>query len=304
MKLPGKFFSLEEKGTTPGKEVMAGLVTFMTMAYILFVNPSLLSRSGIPFQAAVLATAISACVTTILMGLVTNLPFALAAGMGYNAFFAFTVTGSMGVAWPAALGCVFWEGIIFLAIMLLPCRRSIFRAIPLSLKLAAGVGIGIFIAFIGLSDASIVVASPGVKVALGNLHSPAVLLSLAGILVTAALLAYRVKGALLWSILLITVAGMFVPGTDSPTVTRVPQSLSDIFQLPSWQVFQQTFLKLDLLGALKWSLLPVIFTFLFFDIFDTVGSVAGLAAKLNLLDEEGTFPLADRVLAVDAFGTV
>ncbi len=297
-------FFLQEKGTTVGREIGAGLVSFMTMAYILFVNPSLLSRGGIPFQAAVLATAISAAVTTILMGLITDLPFALAAGMGYNAFFAYTVTGSMGIPWQVGLGCVFWEGVIFLIVMALPIRDSIFRSIPLSLKLAAGVGIGIFIAFIGLSEAEIIVSSPGVKVCLGNLHSPAVLLSLAGIILTGLLLTYRVKGALLWGIVIVTIAGVFVPGSNNLPVTRLPVKLSDVLQIPSWQVMGQSFLKMDLLGAWRWQFLPVIFTFLFFDIFDTVGSVSGLAAKLGIIDRQGSFPKVNRVLTVDALGTV
>ncbi|MCM8769609.1 MAG: NCS2 family permease [Candidatus Omnitrophica bacterium] len=304
MNIQGRFFSLRKKNTTLDREILAGLVTFMTMAYILFVNPMLLSKGGIPFESAVLATAFSAALTTILMGLVTDLPFALAAGMGYNAFFAYTVTTNLGIPWPVAIGCVFWEGLIFLGVMTLPCRETIFKSIPLSLKLAASVGIGIFIAFIGLSEANIIVASPGVKVALGNLHSPAVLLSIFGVLITGLLLAFRVKGALLWGILIITIVGVFVPGEGLAPVTRIPETLSDIFQIPSRSVFQGSFFQLDVLGALRWPYLPVIFTFLFFDVFDTVGSVAGLAAKLGILNQQGSFSQVNRVLTVDALGTV
>lgn len=299
----GEYFKFAERGTNLRQETVAGLVTFMTMAYILFVNPSLLSKGGIDFQAAVMATAISAGISTIAMGFFTNRPFALAAGMGYNAFFAFTVAGVMKVPWQTALGCVFWEGVIFYILMLLPFRESLFRGIPVSLKLAAGAGIGIFIAFIGLSEANIIIACPGVKVGLGDFHSPAVLLTIGGIFLTAVLKAKRVRGALLWGILITTLCGMAV-ASGPGTITRIPQSIKDIVQFPSWQVLSRTFLQMDLIGALKWSLVPVTFTFLFFDIFDTVGSVAGLASRLNILDREGSFPEAVGVMTVDAGATI
>ncbi len=183
-------------------------------------------------------------------------------------------------------------------------RDKIISGIPMSIKLAASVGIGIFIAFIGLTEANIIVADPGVKVALGNIKSPAVLLAIAGLLFTALLVERKVKGALLWGIIATTVAGMFVTSSAGITVTRMPRVLSDIVKIPSIGVFKQTLFQMDILSAFKWSLLPVIFTFAFMDIFDTVGSISGLAAKLNIIDEKGSFPKADRVLVTDATGTV
>ncbi|MFH0797102.1 MAG: NCS2 family permease [Candidatus Omnitrophota bacterium] len=297
-------FNLRQRGTNLRTEMVAGLVTFMTMAYILFVNPSLLSQGGINFEAALIATALSAGITTILMGLHTNLPFALAAGMGYNVFFAFTVTSLMKVPWQIALGCVFWDGVLFLLLTLLPFREEIFRGIPMSLKLAASAGIGIFIAFIGLSNADIIVAVPSVKVGLGNLHSPQVLLALAGLIFTGFLLARKIKGAFLWGIIATGLWGMVFTGPSGATITPIPGAISDIVKMPSWQTFRQTFFQMDIVGALQWHLLPVIFTFLFFDVFDTVGSVAGLASKLNILDAKGSFPEVTGVLMVDAGGTI
>ncbi len=298
-----KVFKLKERGSTVGTEVLAGLVTFMTMSYIIFVNPSLLSQGGVPFEGAVMATVLSAAMACIIMGITSNLPFAIAAGMGYNVFFAFTVCGAMQVPWQTALGAVFWDGIIFVIIAISPWREHILKGIPTNLKLAAAVGIGIFIAFIGLSGSGIIKSDPATFVALGNLKSPAVLLTLGGLIFTALLLAVRVKGALLWGIIATTLVGMLVR-SGGATVTPIPHSIIDVVKIPSGTAFTSVFFQLDIIGALKLSILPVIFTFIFFDIFDTLGSVAGLAAKLNILDKKGSFPGAGRVLIVDAFGTL
>lgn len=298
-----RIFGLKERGSKVSTEVMAGFVTFMTMAYIIFVNPSLLSKGGVPFEGAVMATVLSAAIACIVMGLFSNLPFALAAGMGYNAFFAFTVCGPMQVPWQTALGCVFWDGVIFVIIALSPWREQVLKGIPSNLKLAASVGIGIFIAFIGLSGAGIIIKNPATLVALGNIKSPAVLLALGGLLFTTFLLAVRVKGALLWGIIATALAGMLV-SSGGTTITPIPHALTDVVKLPSGKAFASVFFQLDIIGALKLFLLPVIFTFIFFDLFDTLGSVAGLAAKLDILDKKGSFPGAGRVLIVDAFGTL
>ncbi|MEA3431557.1 MAG: NCS2 family permease [candidate division WOR-3 bacterium] len=298
-----RVFNLKERGSNISTELLAGFVTFMTMAYIIFVNSSLLSKGGVPFEGAVMATVLSAAISCIVMGLFANLPFALAAGMGYNVFFAFTVCGTMQIPWQTALGCVFWDGIIFVIIALSPWRERILKGIPSNLKLAASVGIGIFIAFIGLSGAGIIVKDPGTMIALGNIKSPSVLLALGGLLFTSFLLAVRVKGALLWGIIAATLAGMLVK-SGGVTVTPIPHALADIVKLPSGSAFVSVLMQLDIIGALKLSLLPVIFTFIFFDLFDTLGSMAGLAAKLNILDKDGSFPRAGRVLIVDAFGTL
>ncbi|PIP11783.1 MAG: guanine permease [bacterium (Candidatus Stahlbacteria) CG23_combo_of_CG06-09_8_20_14_all_40_9] len=298
-----RIFKLEERGSKISTEILAGFVTFMTMAYIIFVNPMLLSKGGVPFEGAVMATVLSAAITCIVMGLFVNLPFALAAGMGYNAFFAFTVCGTMHVPWQTALGCVFWDGLIFVVIALSPWRENVLKGIPTNLKLAASVGIGMFIAFIGLSSAGIVTKDPATMIALGDIRSPSVLLALGGLLFTSFLLGVRVKGALLWGIIATAFAGMLVR-SGGVSITPIPHALTDIMKFPSRNAFVSVFMQLDIIGAMKLSLLPVIFTFIFFDLFDTIGSIAGLAAKLNILDKKGSFPRAGRVLIVDAFGTL
>jgi AGZA family xanthine/uracil permease-like MFS transporter len=293
-----QFFKLEENNTNVKTEVLAGITTFMTMAYILVVNPIILSETGMDFGGIFTATALSSLVATLMMALYANYPFALAPGMGLNAFFAFTVVlGPMGKSWEFALTAVLIEGIIFILLSFIKAREAIFESIPLNLKNAVSVGIGIFISFIGLSGAGIVKAGNGTLVALGELTSGAPLLAIIGIIITGLLLIKNVKGALLIGIVITTIIGIPMGVTILPenfsTIVSMPPSLKDVaFKFVG---FDQIF---------SFEMLVVVFTFLFVDIFDTVGTLAGVATKANMLDEEGKLPRVGAALMSDAVGTV
>ncbi|NLO26049.1 MAG: NCS2 family permease [Clostridiales bacterium] len=288
-----KYFKLSEHNTNVKTEVVAGITTFMTMGYIIMVNPGILSATGMDFGALITATCLSTAFATIFMAFYANYPFALAPGMGLNAFFAFGVVLGMGISWEAALAAVFINGVIFLLLTLTTARESIFNAIPMNLKLATSVGIGLFIAFIGFTQAGIVVANPDTYVALGNFHDPKVLLSVFGLVVAGLLLARKVKGALLISILVTSLTGMIfgiVPWPEG--IVSPPPSLSPIL------------FKMDFKAALNFGLIPIIFTFTFVDLFDTLGTLVGVASKANMLDKDGKLPRINRALAVDAVGTI
>jgi len=293
-----QFFKLEENNTNVKTEVLAGITTFMTMAYILIVNPIILSETGMDFGGIFTATALSSLIATLMMALYANYPFALAPGMGLNAFFAFTVVlGPMGKSWEFALTAVLIEGIIFILLSFIKAREAIFESIPLNLKNAVSVGIGIFISFIGLSGAGIVKAGDGTLVALGELTSGAPLLAIIGIIITGLLLIKNVKGALLIGIVITTIIGIPMGVTILPenfsTIVSMPPSLKDVaFKFVG---FDQIF---------SFEMLVVVFTFLFVDIFDTVGTLAGVATKANMLDEEGKLPRVGAALMSDAVGTV
>lgn len=293
-----QFFKLEENKTNVKTEVLAGITTFMTMAYILVVNPVILSSTGMDFGGIFTATAVSALIATLMMAFFANYPFALAPGMGLNAFFAFTVVlGPMGKSWEFALTAVLIEGIIFILLSFIKAREAIFESIPLNLKNAVSVGIGLFIAFIGLSGAEIVKAGDGTLVALGELTSGAPLLAIIGIIITGLLLAKNVKGALLIGIIATTIIGIPMGVTILPdnfnTIVSMPPSLKDVaFKFVG---FDQIF---------SFEMLVVVFTFLFVDIFDTVGTLAGVATKANMLDKEGKLPRVGAALMADAVGTV
>ncbi|MGI6658221.1 MAG: NCS2 family permease [Dethiobacteraceae bacterium] len=288
-----KFFKLKEHNTTVRTEIIAGITTFMTMAYIIFVNPDLLSTTGMDKPALVTATIVAAGVTTILMGLVTNLPFALASGMGLNAFFAFTVAPQYG--WEAALGAVLISGIVFFLCSLLGVIDQIDKAIPTSMKRAVAAGIGLFIALIGLINAGIVVADPATVVALGNIKEAAPTVALLGLIITALLMALRVKGAILIGILISTVIGMF------NGVTQVPQSIGDLVGAPA--SLAPIMFKLDFVGALKLGFM-VIFSLVFVDMFDTLGTLMGTSARAGFLDKDGRLPQMRGAMIVDAIGTM
>ena len=293
-----QFFKLEENNTNVKTEVLAGITTFMTMAYILIVNPIILSETGMDFGGIFTATALASLIATLMMALYANYPFALAPGMGLNAFFAFTVVlGPMGKSWEFALTAVLIEGIIFILLSFIKAREAIFESIPLNLKNAVSVGIGLFISFIGLSGAGIVKAGNGTLVALGELTSGAPLLAIIGIIITGLLLIKNVKGALLIGIVITTIIGIPMGVTILPenfsTIVSMPPSLKDVaFKFVG---FDQIF---------SFEMLVVVFTFLFVDIFDTVGTLAGVATKANMLDEEGKLPRVGAALMSDAVGTV
>ena len=289
-----RYFNLKENGTDVKTEVLAGITTFMTMAYILIVNPVMLNEAGMNFGGVFTATALSAVIATLVMALYAKYPFALAPGMGLNAFFAYSVVLGMGKSWQFALTAVLIEGIIFVLLSLVNAREAIFNAIPKSLKNAVSVGIGLFIAFIGLSGAGIVVSDPETMVTLGNLTEGPALLAIIGILITGFLVAKDVKGAILIGIIATTVIGFPLGVTSFPdAVVSLPPSLKDVaFKFVGWnEIFSK-------------EMAFVVFTFLFVDIFDTVGTLAGVAAKADMLDEDGKLPNVGKALMADAVGTI
>ncbi len=290
-----KFFRLKEHNTDVKTEILAGITTFMTMAYILAVNPGILGSTGMDASGVFTATALSAFVATIIMALYAKYPFALAPGMGLNAFFATVVIG-LGHSWQFALTAVLIEGIIFIILGALKVREMIFNLIPVSLKKAVGVGIGLFITFLGLTNAGIIVSGNGTITSLGHITDSGVLLAIIGILITAILHAKNVKGALLIGIIATTLIGIPMG------VTVIPENFSLFSLPPSIKNVAFQFVGKD--QILSFDMLVCIFTFLFVDIFDTVGTLAGVASKTGMLDEKGRLPRVGRALVSDAVGTV
>jgi len=287
-----KVFKLSQNKTNVRTEIVAGFTTFMTMAYVLIVNPQILSNTGMDKGALFSATALSAAIATLVMAFHANYPFALAPGMGLNAFFAFTVVLGMKYTWQVALTAILIEGLIFILLSVTPVREMIVNAIPLTIKHAVSVGIGFFIAFIGVRSAGIVVNSEATGVTLGNLKSPEVLLAIIGLIIMGYLLARGVKGALLIGILITTLLGIPLKVTPIPSsIISAPPSLSPIF------------FKFDFSKVLTGEFLIVMFTFLFVDMFDTVGTLVGVASKADMLDKDGKLPRARQALLADAIGT-
>lgn len=297
-----KRFKLSDNNTDIKTEVTAGITTFMTMAYILIVNPLILSSAGMNSGAVFTATAVSAMIATLVMAFYANLPVALAPGMGLNAFFAYTVVLGMGYSWEFALTAVFLEGIIFIILTFLNIREAIINCIPLNLKRAVSVGIGLFIALIGLVNSGVITTGKfhvgdgkldGLIVQLGKITSGDPLLALIGIVITGVLLAKGVKGALLIGILASTIIGipMGVTSLEGFKLISAPPSLSPIL------------FKLDFSNIFSVDMLIVLFTFLFVDMFDTVGTLIGVATKADMLDEKGNLPNAKQALFADAVGT-
>lgn len=286
-----KLFKLSEHGTNVKTEILAGFTTFMTMAYILIVNPLILSDAGMDFGAVFTATALASLVATLVMSLYANLPFVLAPGMGLNAFFAYTVVLTMGYTWQFALTAVFIEGIIFLILTFFNVREAIIDSIPTNIKKAVSVGIGLFIAFIGLYNSGIVIQGQGVPLTLGDfVANPNAQVALAGLVITGVLLALRVKGAILLGIIASTVLAIPLG------VASLPES---VFSTPPpMNIFAFEFDKI--LTADMWIVLG---TFLFVDMFDTIGTLIGVATKANMLDENGKLPGIKRALFADAIGT-
>jgi len=287
-----RLFHIRASGSTPRVELEAGLTTFLTMAYIIVVNPSVLHSAGVPFAGALFATCSAAAIGSLVMGLLANYPFALAPGMGLNAYFAYTVVQGLGLPWQVALGAVFLSGVAFVLLTLGRIRALVVDAIPRTLKTSTAAGIGLFIAFIGLRNAGVVAPSRATFVTLGNLASPATLLALLGLIVTAALLARGKRSAIILGIVGITVVAMALRLSPLPTgIVSVPDVHS-------------TVLALDISGAMKLGALEVIFVFLFVDLFDTVGSTVGLAEQAGFVDAEGRIPRINRALMADSAATV
>ena len=312
-----KIFHLKENHTDVKTEVMAGITTFMTMAYILAVNPNILSASGMDRGAVFTATALSAFIATCLMALLSNYPFVLAPGMGLNAYFTYTVVLGMGYTWQQALAAVFAEGIIFILLSLTNVREAIFNSIPMNLKHAVSVGIGLFIAFIGLQNAKIVVGNDSTLVSIFSFKSSVaegtfssqgitVLLALIGVLVTAILLAKNVKGGILWGILITWILGiicqlthLYVPNADLGYYSLLPD-FSNGISVPS---MMPTFMKMDLSIVFSLDFVVIMFAFLFVDMFDTLGTLIGVASKADMLDKDGKLPKIKGALLSDAVGT-
>jgi AGZA family xanthine/uracil permease-like MFS transporter len=288
-----KYFQLKANNTTVKTEIIAGATTFLTMAYILAVNPGILSATGMPAPSVFTATALASLIATLVMALVAKLPFALAPGMGLNAFFAFTVVLGMGYSWQFALTAVFLEGIIFLVLSLFNVREAIINLIPANLKRAISVGIGLFIAFIGLQNAGIIVNNDATLVGLGSMANPVALLAVIGLVITAVMIAFKVTGALLWGILIATIVGipMGVTNVEGFRLFSAPPSLAPIF-------FQFEFARIFTLDMVL-----VLFTFLFVDIFDTVGTLIGVSNKAGMMTSDGKIPRAKQALFADAVGT-
>lgn len=271
MQLLEKLFKLKEHGTTVRTEIVAGVTTFLTMAYIIFVNPSILSAAGMPADAVFVATCLIAALGTAIMGFYANYPIALAPGMGLNAYFAFVVVGAMGYTWQTALGAVFISGCLFLAITLFGLRELIVRGIPQSLRTAIVVGIGMFLAIIALKSAGIVVASPATLVTLGDLHQPAVALAAIGFILIVVLDKFRVPGAILIGIVTVTVLSFFFGGNKFGGLFAAPPSIAP------------TFMQLDISGALKGGVLNVVLVFFLVELFDATGTLMGVAKRAGLL---------------------
>ena len=291
-----KFFKLKEHNTDVKTEVLAGITTFMTMAYILVINPSMLADAGMDAGGVFTATALSALLACVLMAVLANYPFGLAPGMGLNAFFAYTVVLGMGKTWQFALTAVLIEGIIFILMSAFNIREAIFEAIPKNLKLAVSAGIGLFIAFLGLANTGIIVSGGGTIIGLGKIKEGQALLALIGIIITGILVARDVKGGLLIGIITTTVIGIPLGITVLPesfnTIVSLPPSLEKVsFQFVGWnEIFSK-------------DMIIVVFTFLFVDVFDTVGTLAGVAAKADMLDENGRLEKVSPALMADAIGT-
>ncbi len=315
-----RVFHLSENGTSVKTEIMAGITTFMTMAYILAVNPAIMSAAGMDKGAVLTATAVASFLGTILMAVFANYPFALAPGMGLNAFFAFTVVQQMGYTWQVALAAVCVEGILFIIMSLTNIREAIFNAIPLNLKRAVSAGIGLFICFIGLCGAQIIVANPATKISLFSFksaidsgvfatHGITVVLAVLGVLFTGFLMAKKVKGNILWGILftwilgiLCEISGLYVPNPAEGAFSTLPNLSAGLASfLPA--SMSPLILQLDFSQVATFNFAVVLLAFLFVDVFDTLGTLIGVSSKANMLDENGHLPRIKGALMADAVAT-
>ena len=289
-----KFFQLDELGTTVKQEIIGGATTFVTMAYIIIVNPKILEAAGMPFGASMVATIMCAFFGTMIMGLYSNRPFALAPYMGENAFIAFTVVKVLGYSWQTALGAIFISGVLFTILTLLNIRSWLANAIPESLKIAFAVGIGLFLTFIGLNETGIVkIGVPGAPVHVGNFTEPDVLLAVFGFLLICFLMMKKISGAILIGIISVTILGFIFKLVPLPeSFVSIPPDISPVL------------FKMDLFGALNWGFFSVILTVFVMDFVDTMGTLIGLAYKAKMVDENGNLPEIEKPLLADALSTV
>ncbi|HEV7370874.1 NCS2 family permease [Arenibaculum sp.] len=286
-----RYFKLAEHGTDVRTELLAGLTTFLTMAYIIFVNPSILAEAGMDRGAVFVATCLAAALGTAIMGLYANYPIALAPGMGLNAYFTYGVVLGLGYTWQVALGAVFISGVLFLVLSVLPVREAVVNAIPASLKLAISAGIGLFLGIIALNNAGIIAAHPATLVTLGDVTSVEAVLAALGFFVMVALTALGVPGAVIIAILGVAATGMLLGASEFAGVFSAPPSLAP------------TFLQMDLAGAFTIGLLAIVFAFLFVDLFDTAGTLVGVSSRAGLLDERGRLPRLRQALVADSTAT-
>ena len=287
-----RYFQLPAHGTTVRTEVLAGTTTFLTMAYIIFVNPDILSAAGMPRDAVFVATCLAAAIGSLIMGLYANYPIAIAPGMGLNAYFAFAVVGSMGFTWQQALGAVFISGVLFILVSLFRLREWIVNAIPRSLKFAISAGIGLFLAIIGLKNAGLIAGHQATLVTLGDLHQPGVLMAVAGFILIVALEQRKVPGAIIIGILAVTGVSVALGLSKLTGIVAVPPSLAP------------TFMQLDIAGALNIGLLSVILTFFLVELFDATGTLVGVAHRAGLLDKDGRLPRLKKALLADSTAIV
>jgi AGZA family xanthine/uracil permease-like MFS transporter len=298
-----RLFKLDQHNTTVGRELQAGLTTFTAMAYILVVNPLILKDAGMPQAALVTVTALTAAIATLIMAFMTNFPLALAPGMGINAYFTYAICIGAKVPWQSALGLVFANGVIFLLLSLTGIRERIVNAIPYSLKIAITCGVGLFIAFIGLQKAGIIVTHPATLVSLGNCSSPPVALALFGIVLTAVLVARRVPGAIVLSILAVTIIGFLVPDGQGKG-GHVTAPLGNPFALPTDPSPVMGKLNFDFLFNNFGAALPILLTLLIVDMFDNIGTLIGVTKRAGLLRPDGTLPRAGRALVSDSLAAI
>jgi AGZA family xanthine/uracil permease-like MFS transporter len=281
-------FKLKEHGTSVKTEVIAGFTTFLTMAYIIFVNPAILAQTGMDFNAVFVATCLAAAFGTAVMALLANYPIALAPGMGLNAYFTFAVVKGMGVPWQTALGAVFISGVIFVLVSSFKLREVLVNAIPHSLKLAISAGVGLFLAIIGLKSAGLITASPVTMVQLGDIHAPSTLLAVFGFILIVALEYRKVKGAIIIGVLGVTLLSILFGLTEFKGVFSPPPSIAP------------TFMQMDIKGAMNAGLLGVVFIFFFVDLFDTTGTLVGVSHRSGLLDKDGKLPRLKKALFADS----
>ena len=287
-----RLFHLRENGTTVRIEAVAGVTTFLTMAYIIFVNPVILADAGMDRGAVFVATCVAAAIGSLIMGLYANYPIAVAPGMGLNAYFTYGVVLGMGYSWQIALGAVFLSGVLFLILSILPIREAIINAIPYGLKLSISAGIGLFLAIIGLKNAGIIADHPATLVTLGDVTQPEPILATLGFIGMVAMASRKVPGAMIIAILLTALVGMILGISEFQGFVAVPPDPSP------------TLLQLDIAGALQIGVLTVVFAFLFVDLFDTAGTLVGVSARAGLLDKEGRLPRLRQALLADSSATV
>lgn len=292
-----RLFAIKARHSTVRTEIIAGLTTFVAMAYIIFVNPTILEAAHMPREAAVAATIYTAALCSIAMGLFANLPLAMAPGMGINAFFSFYVCGTMGLSWQTALGAVFISGIVFLILSVTKLRQLIIDTVPINLKNAIGVGIGLFIAFVGLQGAGIVRPDNATMISLGHITDPKVLLALGGVILIGIMLAKRMSAAILGGILIVTIVGMLCGVTPAPTSLDAVMSLN----FPS---ISETFMQMDVIGAIHYGLISVIFTFTVVELFDNLGTLIGVTKAAGLIDDKGNITNVNQALITDSCGTI